>query len=207
MSGANFPSILVKSRSTYLICPCEKSCGSRPVPRAAGLLNTAPQVTGCSRRQRISTTSPGSASLTAIGPMIECGPRPGLLVRNSTRRPIGTPGCNSFMKCDQVFGKLTQSPDSIVTIGGKVASKTPSRTVSRFDSTTWTRPLPLVAPAAGEVLPPAACANLPRSEEHTSELQSQFHLVCRLLLEKKKKHPFPLISLQKKKHKKNNKYN
>src|SRR5438309_3175641 len=28
----------------------------------------------------------------------------------------------------------------------------------------------------------------PRSEEHTSELQSQFHLVCRLLLEKKKNH-------------------
>src|SRR6267143_5930778 len=27
-----------------------------------------------------------------------------------------------------------------------------------------------------------------RSEEHTSELQSQFHLVCRLLLEKKKNH-------------------
>src|SRR5689334_25435680 len=26
-----------------------------------------------------------------------------------------------------------------------------------------------------------------RSEEHTSELQSQFHLVCRILLEKKKK--------------------
>src|SRR5438309_8158339 len=29
--------------------------------------------------------------------------------------------------------------------------------------------------------------NYRRSEEHTSELQSQFHLVCRLLLEKKKK--------------------
>src|SRR5689334_23644531 len=28
--------------------------------------------------------------------------------------------------------------------------------------------------------------HLKRSEEHTSELQSQFHLVCRLLLEKKK---------------------
>src|SRR5438309_8374302 len=28
----------------------------------------------------------------------------------------------------------------------------------------------------------------PRSEEHTSELQSQFHLVCRLLLEKKNRH-------------------
>src|SRR5258708_28631782 len=30
-------------------------------------------------------------------------------------------------------------------------------------------------------------ANLERSEEHTSELQSPDHLVCRLLLEKKKK--------------------
>src|SRR2546422_10638158 len=29
--------------------------------------------------------------------------------------------------------------------------------------------------------------NLIRSEEHTSELQSRLHLVCRLLLEKKKK--------------------
>src|SRR2546429_9342324 len=28
----------------------------------------------------------------------------------------------------------------------------------------------------------------PRSEEHTSELQSRLHLVCRLLLEKKKHH-------------------
>src|SRR2546429_2951537 len=30
-------------------------------------------------------------------------------------------------------------------------------------------------------------SNLTRSEEHTSELQSRLHLVCRLLLEKKKK--------------------
>src|SRR5689334_24552925 len=29
-------------------------------------------------------------------------------------------------------------------------------------------------------------SRITRSEEHTSELQSQFHLVCRLLLEKKK---------------------
>src|SRR5689334_24830546 len=29
------------------------------------------------------------------------------------------------------------------------------------------------------------CPGGARSEEHTSELQSQFHLVCRLLLEKK----------------------
>src|SRR2546429_6789431 len=31
-----------------------------------------------------------------------------------------------------------------------------------------------------------SCDDLIRSEEHTSELQSRLHLVCRLLLEKKK---------------------
>src|SRR5258708_14577052 len=35
--------------------------------------------------------------------------------------------------------------------------------------------------------PSEARSVLPRSEEHTSELQSPDHLVCRLLLEKKKK--------------------
>src|SRR2546429_1409396 len=37
--------------------------------------------------------------------------------------------------------------------------------------------------AAGE---PDYCTPKMRSEEHTSELQSRLHLVCRLLLEKKK---------------------
>src|SRR2546429_1126326 len=32
------------------------------------------------------------------------------------------------------------------------------------------------------------CRTIFRSEEHTSELQSRLHLVCRLLLEKKKNH-------------------
>src|SRR5688572_31044509 len=35
--------------------------------------------------------------------------------------------------------------------------------------------------------PRLLCYDLRRSEEHTSELQSQSNLVCRLLLEKKKK--------------------
>src|SRR5258708_19491075 len=34
----------------------------------------------------------------------------------------------------------------------------------------------------------------PRSEEHTSELQSPDHLVCRLLLEKKKRTITPIIT-------------
>src|SRR5215510_16147208 len=44
----------------------------------------------------------------------------------------------------------------------------------------------------------------PRSEEHTSELQSRGHLVCRLLLEKKKQHSCPFLSLKKKKKKTKN---
>src|SRR2546427_7882360 len=43
---------------------------------------------------------------------------------------------------------------------------------------------------AHDILPTAVrarCVEEARSEEHTSELQSQSNLVCRLLLEKKKK--------------------
>src|SRR4051794_41491834 len=38
----------------------------------------------------------------------------------------------------------------------------------------------------GAIEPPARALLSARSEEHTSELQSPVHLVCRLLLEKKK---------------------
>src|SRR2546422_2893720 len=47
-----------------------------------------------------------------------------------------------------------------------------------------------VGPPAAARPPPLApeeAGRGPRSEEHTSELQSRLHLVCRLLLEKKKK--------------------
>src|SRR6266480_7800254 len=45
----------------------------------------------------------------------------------------------------------------------------------------------------------------PRSEEHTSELQSHVNLVCRLLLEKKKKKQKTFFILKKKKKNKNKK--
>src|SRR2546422_4610676 len=44
-------------------------------------------------------------------------------------------------------------------------------------------------PTLARTIAPAHCAHgssVTRSEEHTSELQSRLHLVCRLLLEKKK---------------------
>src|SRR6266571_9122038 len=43
-----------------------------------------------------------------------------------------------------------------------------------------------------------------RSEEHTSELQSHVNLVCRLLLEKKKKHTTPTKPYQKNTYQKPN---
>src|SRR6266487_4696887 len=57
-----------------------------------------------------------------------------------------------------------------------------------FRSTPFNRPADekfgIGAPRVGERRCVVIC---PRSEEHTSELQSPVHLVCRLLLEKKKK--------------------
>src|SRR6201990_3761204 len=52
--------------------------------------------------------------------------------------------------------------------------------------------LPISMPPSGGICnsTPATttCRSSPRSEEHTSELQSHVNLVCRLLLEKKKSH-------------------
>src|SRR2546422_5581928 len=45
-------------------------------------------------------------------------------------------------------------------------------------------PMMVKAPTASSA--PRTASPIPRSEEHTSELQSRLHLVCRLLLEKKK---------------------
>src|SRR5215208_2814330 len=56
-----------------------------------------------------------------------------------------------------------------------------------FPYTTLFRSRPFVSARAAlrGARPPRR--SFPRSEEHTSELQSRGHLVCRLLLEKKKK--------------------
>src|SRR5437868_8890154 len=60
----------------------------------------------------------------------------------------------------------------------------PYTTLFRSFALPCCRPLVAFAPGLALLLV-AACAG--RSEEHTSELQSRFDLVCRLLLEKKKK--------------------
>src|SRR5258706_11607080 len=58
-----------------------------------------------------------------------------------------------------------------------------------------TRPLVSAAskPALRRSRRPATAPTFPRSEEHTSELQSLTNLVCRLLLEKKKKKIYNIL--------------
>src|SRR2546422_7554708 len=51
-----------------------------------------------------------------------------------------------------------------------------------------THPFPVPLSPVSSTVVRSLAASRPRSEEHTSELQSRLHLVCRLLLEKKKKH-------------------
>src|SRR5258708_20765434 len=51
--------------------------------------------------------------------------------------------------------------------------------------------------AQASAFPGRSTVTADRSEEHTSELQSPDHLVCRLLLEKKKKHNTPEAVYQK----------
>src|SRR5476651_2863130 len=57
-----------------------------------------------------------------------------------------------------------------------------------FPYTTLFRSSGPLHPARGAFRVPRGVRRPARSEEHTSELQSRQYLVCRLLLEKKKKH-------------------
>src|SRR3989442_8851883 len=60
-------------------------------------------------------------------------------------------------------------------------------TIELKSLTVCRRSAPTTSAEALAIFEREVLAHLPRSEEHTSELQSRPHLVCRLLLEKKKK--------------------
>src|SRR5437868_7970354 len=64
----------------------------------------------------------------------------------------------------------------------------PYTTLFRSPRIFW-KPTTRPSPPTRTIRPATNCSNWwpARSEEHTSELQSRFDLVCRLLLEKKKK--------------------
>src|SRR5687768_18490559 len=80
------------------------------------------------------------------------------------------------------YTTLFRSPRSFAT---RVDLSSQKRTMASYDQ-------PSICPASTRREPGIHCGRRAyprpgRSEEHTSELQSRLHLVCRLLLEKKKK--------------------
>src|SRR2546429_6987118 len=58
----------------------------------------------------------------------------------------------------------------------------------------------VITPPVHKVNARSSAFSSSRSEEHTSELQSRLHLVCRLLLEKKKHNRESLLGLQQARH-------
>src|SRR5438477_9018455 len=67
--------------------------------------------------------------------------------------------------------------------GGRSQASDARFRCARPSTTSWP-----ACPSRIKALCGSAAMTVPRSEEHTSELQSHVNLVCRLLLEKKKKH-------------------
>src|SRR6266568_6748962 len=121
-------------------------------------------------------------------------PEVGLVARRRTSRPPASPGC-----CGQRHPLPSRPRESQRTVCPPRAQCLDAHRVHAAcasSRSTNDRPPPW-GPAtpshADDTLPRARRASAgpsavgPRSEEHTSELQSQFHLVCRLLLEKKKR--------------------
>src|SRR2546422_2877146 len=81
--------------------------------------------------------------------------------------------------------RSSPSPPSRATISSRPCAATSSES-----SAASTRPARRSSARPRSPATPGSdnCSSVePRSEEHTSELQSRLHLVCRLLLEKKKK--------------------
>src|SRR5689334_22882249 len=95
----------------------------------------------------------------------------------------------SILKLAEVIGHLVPPGVLNIVTGpggeiGKALAANPRIAKVAFTGETVTGRL-IMSYAAQNLIP--STTDLGRSEEHTSELQSQFHLVCRLLLEKKKK--------------------
>src|SRR2546429_875283 len=80
---------------------------------------------------------------------------------------IPAPDVASCSEANFSEGQIQESPDQLESLDASIAWQQLPRVIGETRDTTQ--------------------ALRTRSEEHTSELQSRLHLVCRLLLEKKKK--------------------
>src|SRR5947208_6324380 len=90
--------------------------------------------------------------------------------------------------CIRIFSFHDPATNQIYTLSLHDALPIFACTTARESVSAAALPIPFTRLVASRVSVPVAITKIvsPRSEEHTSELQSPDHLVCRLLLEKKK---------------------
>src|SRR2546422_5545367 len=91
---------------------------------------------------------------------------------------IRRPPRSTLFPYTTLFRSLTLSPEHVATYAKLTGDYNPLHFDPAFAAKTTFKAL---------VVQGGLTTGLLRSEEHTSELQSRLHLVCRLLLEKKKK--------------------
>src|SRR5690348_17726912 len=98
------------------------------------------------------------------------------------QRPPSAPGPPRHFPSTTLFRSSTESTSS------RNRSSSRSRGASPWTSTSYAYRERVRGRVPYEVLVQGEAPRERRSEEHTSELQSPVHLVCRLLLEKKNTH-------------------
>src|SRR5690554_563638 len=125
------------------------------------------------------------------------GARAEIIVENGEARHIETDTDGSFRFDDLTVGtyQISAQAEGFVA-GGPPGSKTVEVKLSAAENASSLRDLRLLLQRVGTIRGRVVASGKPvadatvgiyyRSEEHTSELQSRPHLVCRLLLEKKK---------------------
>src|SRR2546430_7630474 len=93
---------------------------------------------------------------------------------------IRRPPRSTLFPYTTLFRSRSTSTQGPATLGDSAA---PEGSANRIVISVFGVDHPGIVAGVAEILSEAQCS---RSEEHTSELQSQSNLVCRLLLEKKK---------------------
>src|SRR2546422_7427277 len=126
--------------------------------------------------------SPRFHTLSTEPQVVSTSTQPSARSRSKSRTV--TPKAGRMTTSSGVTAPTSKSPPS-----RRARNSTP---IARSFELTWG--LWMISPTRkmrlpGNLLRVSRQAHLPRSEEHTSELQSRLHLVCRLLLEKKKHDP------------------
>src|SRR5205809_4695694 len=149
---------------------CAASAIATHTPNPTGAPGSAQcQPAPVPRVNAITTTPPSASSLAAVTTFC-------------THRPDATP-----TRLMPVNSATSPAPSGAMSAGGQASRRTRNSPAATPIAAIAT---PLVPRASTQpTTKPARVPNASRtkrSEEHTSELQSRLHLVCRLLLEKKK---------------------